>query len=211
MKSILCAIALILASFSASAGDFRGVIGYGIGAGTLEDDAGDELEADSSGIVLDGLYFLGESGPFFGVRFSQTEVGDFEVNGQPLGIPDQDTDTTSFTVGYRGGSRGQPQFFGSVRLARSDTDDGDDDDSTIFTVGVEKDQGNGRYEFSGSYDKGDDFDSFGVDATGFIYVSDILGLGASAGYSVGDGTIFGEDVDTTGWALGVAVEFRVFQ
>lgn len=211
MKKWISAGVCLFASCAATAGDFRGIAGYGIGAVNIESDSGDEIDADSSQLVFDGLYFLGEAGPFFGFRYSQAEVDDFEVNGASVDVPELEVDTTSFAVGYRSGSRGEPQLIASVRLSRSDSDDGDDSDSTIFTIGVEKDVGSGRYAFTGSYDREDDFDSFGVDATGFIYVSELLGLTATAGYSFGDGTFLGEDADTTGWVLGVGVELRVFQ
>ncbi|WP_420426805.1 hypothetical protein [Algiphilus sp.] len=211
MKTVLCGAACFLWSFSAVAGDFRGALAYGIGAVSIEADGGDEVEADSSDLVIDGVYFLGESGPFLGARFSQAEVDDFEFNGESLDLPTLEVDTTSFVAGYRAGARGELQPFGSVRFSRSDSDEGDDDDAITFTVGVERDTGGGRFGVDLDYRNEDDFDSFGLDVTGVIYVTEMLGLGATAGYSLGDGTFLEEDADTSSWVLGAAIELRVFR
>jgi len=217
VKTVLCGAACLLWSFSAVAGDFRGLVGYAIADTSIEADGGDEVEADSSGFVIEGLYFFGQSGPFVGARFSESEVDDFEFNGEPVDVPTQEVDTTSFVAGYRAGSRGAFQPYGAVEYSRSDSDsdsdDGDDgdDDDISFIAGVEKDTGGGRLGVAASYENGDDFDAFSLSATGFIYVTEMLGLGASAGYSWGDGTFLEEDADTSSWALGVALELRVFR
>lgn len=211
VKAVFCGAACLLWSFSAVAGDLRGLVGYAIAGTSIEADGGDEVEADSSGFVIEGLYFFGESGPFVGARFSESEVDDFEFNGEPVDVPTQEVDTTSFVAGYRAGSRGAFQPYGAVEYSRSDSDDGDDSDDISFIAGVEKDTGGGRLGVAASYENGVDFDAFSLSATGVIYLTEMLGLGASAGYSWGDGTFLGEDADTSSWGLGVALELRVFR
>lgn len=211
VKAVFLGVAVFLCAFSASAGDLRGLVGYGFGGVSIEADGGDEVEADSSQLVIDGLYFFGESGPFVGANFSQIEADDFEFNGESVDLPTLEVDTTSFVAGYRARSRGEFQPFGAVRFSRSDSEDADDSDDITFTAGVEKDTGGGRFGASVSYENGDDFDAFGLDASGVIYVTEMLGLGAAASYSVGDGTFLGEDADSSSWVLGVAIELRVFR
>ena len=209
MKNVY--VLAILASMVqvAEAGEFRGVLGYGIGSAEFEDDAGDEISGDVSQVVLSGTYYLDEAGPFFGLGLAQVEVGDLEFNGSSLGVRDQESDDTSFTVGYRGGKYGEPQFFVSATLGRSDSDDGDDEDSTTFSVGVEKSTQGGRYELSAGYSAGDDIDTYGVGVAGIVYLNEQFGVGATAGYSMGDGTLLGTEVDVTSWSIGVGVEFRL--
>ena len=211
MRKLVTVVTLVCAANAANADEFRGVLGYSIGSTTFEDDVGDELSGDISQRVLSGTYYSNQAGPFIGLRLGQAEVGDLEFNGIPLGVPDQKSDDVAFTLGYRGGSFGEPQLFASVTLGRTDYDDGDDENSSSFAVGVEKSTQGGRYEVSAGYSSGDEIDSYSLAVAGIVYVSERVGFGAVAGYSLGDGTILGVDVDVSGWSLGVGVEFRLLR
>ena len=151
---------------------------------------------------------MDEAGPFFGVGLSKVEVRDIEFNGTPLGIPDQKLDHTSLAVGYRAGKRGEPQLFVAASLSRLDSDNGDDEDSTGLKIGVERTSQSGRYEISADRDNGDDIDSYGVNATGIFFISEVVGVGVTGGYSVGDGTIANLEVDVTSWSVGIGLEIR---
>lgn len=110
MKHIMRAAALLAAAGAAQAGEFRGAAAYGIGGSTYEEGAGDELTADVSQLALSATYFLDEAGAFFGMGYLVGEFGDFEFNGRPVGLEDQDANAASFRVGYRAGRYGAAQF-----------------------------------------------------------------------------------------------------
>lgn len=208
MRKIIALAMLILSAGAAADDEFRGILGYSIGSATFEDDIGDEISGDISQVFISGTYYFDEAGPFFGLGLGKAKVGDLEFNGVPLGGPDQKSDDVSFTVGYRGGSYGEPQLFLSATLERTDYENGDDEDGSSFAVGVEKSSEGGRYEVRAGYSSGDDIDTYGVGVAGIVYVNERIGFGAAADYSVGDGTILGVDVDASGWSVGVGVEFR---
>lgn len=208
MKHFLWVIILLSISLTAEAGEFRGGLGCYLGGSTLEDDFGDELSGDVSQFDFYGKYYLGEAGPYFGLSIGQAEAGDYELNGSPLSIPDQESDTASLAIGYRFGKYGDPQLFISAAFLRMDSDEGDDQDTKSFFVGVEKSINKGRYSLSAGYSSGDDIDTYGVGVTGIVYLTEIIGLGAGANYSIGDGKLFGADVDVSSWVVGINIEFR---
>ncbi|MCK5771260.1 hypothetical protein [Algiphilus sp.] len=208
MKHIMTAAALIAAAGAAHAGEFRGSAAYGIGGSTYEEGSGDELTADVSQLALSATYFLDEAGAFFGMGYLVGELGDFEFNGRPVGLEDQDVNVTSFRLGYRAGRYGAAQLVIAANYARSDSDDGDDSDSTGLAVGVERTSESGRLALTADYSNGDSTDSYGIEATGVLAVAENIGIGISALYSLGDGESGGMDTDVSSWIVGVGVELR---
>ncbi|MEE4250060.1 MAG: hypothetical protein V2I38_05680 [Alcanivoracaceae bacterium] len=209
MKKFVAAAMLLSMANLSEAGEFRGTLGYGIGSGTFENDFGAELTTNSSQTSLLGAYYFDDAAPFVRFGLARAEVGDVEINGTPLGLPDQTTDIALLTIGYRGGMMGKPQFFCAVTQERADYEGGGNEDFTSLSVGMEKSSQGGRYGFSVGHSSGGDTDTFGIAAGGTVYMTERLGFSASAGYSIGDGKILGADVDVSSWSIAVGAEFRL--
>jgi len=208
MKIFLSVTVIVLFAFISEAKEFRGVLAYGIGSVSFDD--GEELSAEVSQLGFSGTYFFNESGPFLGFSFAQVEIGDYKLDGSYFPyMQDQESDNKSFTVGFRGGQYNEPQFFGAITLERSDVDEGDDESSTSFTVGVEKSTQSRRLEFNAGYTSGDDIDTYGIQIVGVFYPTEQIGFGATASYFIGDGTMDEYEVDVTGWSIGIGIELRL--
>lgn len=195
-----------LCTSAAHSAEFRGALGVSTGDVKYSGDFGQKLTADTQSRSLSVEYHFEDAGPFIGASVARTRTENIKVNGFAVGGSENVTNTL-VAMGYRGGALGAAQPFGAVSVTRSEAD-GQADSAFGAHAGVERTSRTGRVSVQVSYHDEDEFNSYGAAVTGVAFLSEALGISATAGTSRGSGKLGATDLDGTSWTIGIGVEFR---
>lgn len=191
----------VLCAGAAQGAEVRSTVGLATGEVKYDGNgfAVNDVTADTQSLSFAVEYYFEDAGPFAGVGIGRVRA---DGSGERFY-----STNTSVGMGYRGGSRGSVQPFAAVALTRSSAE-GESSSAAGLYAGVERTSETGRVSVQVSYNDEEDFDTYGASVTGVAFLSESLGVFATAGMSRGDGDIGIVDVDVSTWTIGFGVEFR---